>query len=81
MRLMVCLKHKPTHDEAAYAAYQRYCASIDVEPATYASWLKLTTRLSAVNWLGKDDTEHRPLQHGRAHKGRYYTPDLAYATA
>ncbi|MGB2625445.1 MAG: hypothetical protein WAK20_01540 [Candidatus Acidiferrum sp.] len=59
------MKRKQTHDEAAYECYTRYCADIGVSPATYASWLKLTTRISAVNWLGKDEClRPRPLGAG-----------------
>lgn len=76
------LKPRQTHDEAAYAAYVRYCASVGVvNPAPYAAWLKLTTRISAVNWLAKDDLAHpRPLNTSHGLRGVKYE-DLAYATA
>jgi hypothetical protein len=77
------LKPKQTHDEAAYECYKRYCAGIRVPAATYAAWLKLTTRISAVNWLAKGDNEGRKSRGilPAAHRGQHYKADLAYATA
>ena len=74
------LKPKQTHDERAYECYQRYCAGIGAPPATYAAWLKLTTRISAVNWLGKDYlAKPRPLTSGGFPANSFV--NLAYATA